>query len=158
MKRLLVFSLFSVISIALSAQGFEFRVRGGANFQRSENSGSEFSLYPHMGAMAGLRISTIGIYSELLYSSHEEANGLGAIAYIVPSVLARYYTSRMIYIELGIPYYILAEDVDPGFSSNPDKEAGFYGGMGVTIKRFEAGLRSAMSPFKVVHITASIKF
>ena len=161
MKKILLslFILFTGIPL-LQAQGLEFRLRGGANLQRTIGSDaeSEFSLYSHAGAMAGLRISTIGIYAEVLYSAHEEANGGGAINYVVPSALARFYTYKFLYAEAGLSYYLLAEDVPDGFNSNPDKEAGFYAGLGATTRRLELGMRASMKPFKTVQLTASFRF
>ena len=158
MKRIPVIIALLIIAVSSSAQDLEFRIRGGVNFQRAIGSDEEFSLYSHIGAMAGIRISTIGFYGEMLYSTHEEANGEGGINYIEPSAIFRYYTFKYMYAEAGLTYYILAEDVPDGFNSNPDKDPGFFMGLGVSFRRIEVGMRTSTSPFKVVQATASFRF
>jgi hypothetical protein len=158
MKRVYILLALLLITAASFAQGLEFRLRGGVNFQRSVGSDKDFSLYSQVGAMAGIRISTLGLYGEMLYSAHEEANGLGAINYIEPAAIVRYYTYKYLYAEMGLAYYVLTEDVPNGINPNPDKDPGFFFGLGATTRRIEIGLRTSMSPFKVVQGTASFRF
>ncbi|MEE4115579.1 MAG: hypothetical protein V2I37_05395 [Marinilabiliaceae bacterium] len=158
MKKYLIVFVLLIAGLAVSAQGLEFRLRGGANFQRSSMAGQEFSFLPHFGASAGIRISTIGIYGELLYSQHEEANGLSNLAYLIPSAHVRLYTYRFMYAELGLLYLMLTDDIEDGLLDNPDKEAGYYVGLGASFKKFEVGLRTISKPSLAIQITASYRF
>ena len=158
MKKYLIVIALLIAGFTVSAQGLEFRLRGGANFQRSKMADQEFTFLPHIGASAGIRLSTIGIYGELLYSQHEEANGLTNLNYLIPSVHFRLYTFRFLYAEAGLMYLMLADDVEDGLLDNPDKEAGYYVGFGASFRKIELGLRTLTKPSTVIQITASYRF
>ncbi len=158
MKRTILFIALIAIGISAAAQGLEFRLKGGANFQKSNLADKEFSFLPQFGISAGLRISTIGIYGEIDFSTHEDVNGSGGIPYIIPSVQVRWYTYRFIYVEAGLAYLLLAEDIEPGLQENIDKEVGYYVGFGATYKRFEIGFRTASKPVTNIQLLAAIRF
>ena len=115
------------------------------------------SVFPHFGLSAGIRLSTFGIYGELLYSVHEDINGSGEVDYVIPSVHFRFYTYRYIYAEAGISYLLLSKDPG-GVIENVDKKAGYYVGLGATFRKFEVGLRTASLPVTNIQITASYRF
>ena len=144
MKKYFLFIIILAIGSASMAQNLEFRLRGGANFQKSNLQDKEYSFLPHFGASAGVRLSTIGIYGELLLSTHEDIGGIETIDYIIPSLHARLYTFRFAYAELGFTYLILSGEVDD--ISNVDKEAGYFIGLGASFKKFELGFRTASLP------------
>ena len=158
MKRTVFLLAIILISLSASSQMIEFRLRGGVNFQRSSSAESEFSFLPHFGAMAGVRLSTIGIYGEFLYSTHDNQNWLDPGAYYVPSLLIRYYIYSSVYTEVGLSYYLLAEDpVGIPMFEYDDKELGYFAGVGINFKRFEFGLR-ATNPVVSIQATASFRF
>lgn len=158
MKRTILFIAIIAIGVSAAAQGLEFRLKGGANFQKSNLADKEFSFLPQFGMSAGLRISTIGIYAEVDYSMHEDVNGSGGIPYIIPSAQVRWYTYRFIYAEAGLAYLLLAEDIEPGLRENIDKEMGYYVGFGATSQRLEIGLRMASKPVSNIQILAALRF
>lgn len=158
MKKYLVLFVLLTIGLSAGAQALEFRLKGGANFQNSKLADKEYSFLPHFGISAGIRLSTIGFYGELAYSTHEDINGSQTIPYIIPSIQVRFYTYRFIYVEGGLGYLIMAEDIEPGAIENVNKEAGFYAGVGATFKRFEIGLRAATKPAANIQILAAIRF
>jgi len=158
MKRTVFLLAITLISLSASSQMIEFRLRGGVNFQRSSSTGSEFSFLPHFGASAGVRLSTIGIYGEFLYSTHDKQNWLDPGEYYVPSLIFRYYIFSSVYAEIGLSYYKLAGDpAGIAMFEYDDKEWGYFAGLGVNFKRFEIGLRTT-SPVTSIQATASIRF
>lgn len=158
MKRTIIFIALIAIGISAAAQGLEFRLKGGANFQKSNLADKEFSFLPQFGMSAGIRLSTFGIYAEIDYSTHEDINGSGGIPYIIPSAQVRWYTYRFIYAEAGLAYLLLAEDDEPGLKENIDKEVGYYVGFGATYKRFEIGFRMASRPTSNIQLLAALRF
>lgn len=158
MKKYLLVITLLIIGVTAGAQGMEFRLRAGANFQNSKLDGKEYSFLPHFGASAGIRLSTIGIYGEVLYSQHEDINGSQAINYIIPSLQIRLYTFRYMYAELGLCYMVLADEIEGGLIDNVDKEAGYYVGFGASFKKIEVGLRTANLPVTNIQLTASYRF
>lgn len=127
--------------------------------QQTQSDDAKFSLTSHIGAMAGVRISTLGIYGEVLFSTHDSNNWSENADYLVPSLLVRFYGFRKIYVEGGIPYFILMSDqIDGSFIDFPDKEVGFYAGLGLSLSRIEIGLRSSMNPISTVQLTGSFRF
>lgn len=127
--------------------------------QQTQSADGKFSFTSHIGAMAGVRISTFGIYGEVLYSTHDSNNWSEDADYLVPSLLVRFYGFRKMYVEGGIPYFILMSDqIDGSTIDFPDKEIGFYAGLGVSFSRIEIGLRSTMNPVSTVQLTGSFRF
>ncbi len=157
MKKLFIVLLLSAAFIGAKAQGLEVRARGGVNIQKSNLAGKDVSVFPHLGVSAGLRISSLGIYGEMLYSVHENINGSGEADYVIPSASLRYYTPRVVYFEAGISYLMLTKDPG-GAIQNVDKEAGIFGGLGLTLRKLELGLRVANKPATNLQITASYRF
>ena len=158
MKKYSLLVALIAIGISAGAQGLEFRLKGGANFQNSKLADKDYSFLPQFGMSAGIRISTIGFYVEVDYSTHEDINGSQAIPYIIQSLQFRFYTYRFVYAEAGLSYILLAEDIEPGLMENVDKEAGYYLGLGATFKRFEIGLRTATKPATNIQLLAAIRF
>lgn len=158
MKRTVFLIAITLISLSASSQMIEFRLRGGVNFQRGSSADSEFSFLPHFGASAGVRLSSIGIYGEFLYSTHDNQNWLEPGDYFVPSAIIRYYIFSSVYTEVGLSYYKLAEDpVGIAMFEFDDKKVGYFAGLGINFKRFEFGLRTT-SPVASIQATASIRF
>ncbi|MEA1886683.1 MAG: hypothetical protein U9N72_05700 [Bacteroidota bacterium] len=110
MKKLIILLAISSISLSAMSQQLEFDLRGGINFQGSHSPDKNTSLLPHIGLMAGLKISTMGIYGEVLFSIHDDNDWAERANYFVASTLLRYYGFQPIYIEGGLSYYILAEE------------------------------------------------
>jgi len=158
MKRTTVVIVILLATITATAQDFEFRLRGGVNFQRTQSPDSEFSFLPHIGAMAGVRISTFGVYGEVLYSVHDNQNWVSEAAYIVPAVLVRFYGFRNVYAEGGLSYNMLAdEQADGAMVEFPDGEIGYFAGLGYMFKKLEIGLRST-NPLTSIQINALYRF
>lgn len=158
MKKIIVLLAVTLISLSSMSQKLEFRLRGGVNFQRSSSTENDFSFLPHAGAMAGVRITTFGIYGELLYSMHDDQYWPEEAAYLVPSALVRFYGFRYLYSEAGLSYYILAEDKDDGIAAEyPDQKLGYFAGIGLFLNKFEIGLR-ATAPVNSIQATASYRF
>jgi len=63
-------------------------------------------------------------------------------------------------VEAGIPYYklISAQIVDGSFPIFPENRAGFYAGPGMSLRRFELGLRTKSNPISSIQATAGIRF
>lgn len=157
MKKIILLLSLSVAVLSAGAQNLEIRARGGVNIQNSKLDNKDVSVFPHFGLSAGIRLSTFGIYGELLYSVHEDINGSGEVDYVIPSVHFRFYTYRYIYAEAGISYLLLSKDPG-GVIENVDKKAGYYVGLGATFRKFEVGLRTASLPVTNIQITASYRF
>lgn len=157
MKKIFIVLFLSATFIGANAQGLEVRARGGVNIQNSNISDKNVSVLPHFGVSAGLRISSIGIYGEMLYSVHENINGSGEADYLIPSASIRFYTHRFVYAEAGIAYLMLTKDPG-GVIQNVDKKAGYFVGLGLTLRRFELGVRAANQPVTNVQLTASYRF
>jgi hypothetical protein len=158
MKKIIVILAVTLISLSSMSQKLEFRLRGGVNFQRSSSTENEYSFLPHVGAMAGVRISIFGIYGELLYSKHDDQYWSEAAAYLVPSALFRFYGFRYFYSEAGLSYYILAEDKGLAFAAEySDQTIGYFAGLGLYLNRLELGLR-ATAPVNSIQATASYLF
>lgn len=158
MKKTLILFAFTFISLSVMSQNIEFGLSGGVNFQRSSSAESDFSFLSHFGVMAGVRISYVGIYGEVLYSTHDDENWLETGSYLVPSVFLRFYRLRNLYVEAGLSYYVLAEDqVGMSMYEFPDKQLGYFAGMGLNIRNFEVGLRTT-GPVMSIQATASIRF
>lgn len=158
MKKTLILLAVTLISLPAVSQNLEFGLRGGVNFQRSSSAESDFSFLPHVGAMGGVRISYVGIYGEVLYSTHDAESWLETGSYIVPSVMLRFYRLRNLYVEAGLSYYLLAEDqIGMSMYEFPDKQLGYFAGMGLNIRNFEVGIRST-GPVMSIQATASIRF
>ena len=159
MKKQLIIIFLVFTSLSAWAQKPEYRIRGGINMQQTQSPDSKFSFTSHIGAMAGVRISTFGIYGEALFSTHDGNNWTESADYFVPSLLVRFYGFRKMYVEGGIPYYILASDqIDGSLIDFPDKEAGFYAGFGLSLKKVEIGARSSMNPIQSIQFTGSFRF
>lgn len=160
MKKLILTTIvLALISAGASAQTYlEFKIRGGINTQKAVDSDTNFSVYPHLGAMGGFRLSAIGIYGEVLWSGHEDNNGDGMAGYLAPAAVGRYYTRGSFYFEAGLPYYLLLSKEEPGLRTNPDKKAGFFAGAGVSTRRLELGLRALVAPVESLQLTASFRF
>jgi hypothetical protein len=158
MKKLLTVLILSAAFISAGAQNaLEVRARGGVNIQNSKIADKDVSVFPHFGLSAGIRISTFGIYGEMLYSVHEDINGGGEADYLIPSVSFRLYTYRFVYAEAGLSYLMLTKDPG-GMIENVDKEAGYFVGLGLTLRKFELGFRTASQPVTNIQITASYRF
>lgn len=158
MQKIIIILAITLMGLNAMSQKLEFRLRGGVNFQRSSSPGNEYSFLPHVGATAGVRISTFGIYGEVLYSIHDDQYWPEEAAYLVPSVLVRIYGFRYFYSEAGLSYYSLAEDEDPGLAEEyPDQAMGYFAGLGFYIRKFEIGLR-ATAPVNSIQATASYRF
>ena len=158
MKKTVLIIALALFGLSASSQGLELRLRGGVNFQRSSSAESEFSFLPHFGLMAGVRISTIGIYGEFLYSIHDDQNWLEAGSYLVPSALIRFYGFKNVYVEAGLSYYILAEEnIGISMFEFDDKVIGYCGGLGFNLKKLDIGLR-ATAPVTSIQATASFRF
>lgn len=158
MKRYIIIMALLIGGISVSAQSLEFRLRGGANFQKSNMDDKEFSFLPHIGASAGIRISTIGVYGEFLYSIHEDINGIAEINYLIPSLQVRLYAFRYMYAELGFGYLVLNKDVEGGLLDNPNKEGTYYIGFGASLRKIEFGIRTMGQPSTTIQLTASYRF
>ncbi|MFO7852414.1 MAG: hypothetical protein ACQERS_04015 [Bacteroidota bacterium] len=158
MKKLIILLAITLISITASSQALEFNLRGGVNFQGSHSPDKKASILPHMGLMTGMQISNIGIYAEVLFSIHDDPEWAERASYFVPSVLARYFVIKNIYVEGGITYYILAEEQIEGSAVDfPDKKVGFMAGGGLSAGPFDLGLRGNL-PVKSIQATASYRF
>ena len=158
MKRMLLLSAFILIALGSMSQGLEFRIKGGINFQKSQSPDSEYSFLPHAGAMLGMRISTIGIYGEFLYSIHDNQNWPDQAAYLVPSALVRFYGFRMIFLEAGLSYWILAdEQITGALIELPEKEFGYFVGLGFNLRKFEVGIRTT-APISSIQLTGTYRF
>ena len=158
-KLILTIMVLALISAGATSQTYsEFKIRGGINTQKAVDSDTNFSVYPHLGVLAGLRLSAIGIYGEILWSGHEDANGDGMTSYLTPAAVARYYTRGSFYFEAGLPYYLLLSNDEPGLRTNPDKRAGFFAGAGVSTRRLELGIRALVAPVESLQLTASFRF
>lgn len=160
MKKLILTTLvLALISAGASAQAYsEFKMRGGINTQKAVDSDTNFSIYPHLGGMAGLRLYSFGVYAEILWSGHEDANGNGMAGYLAPAAVGRYYTRGSFFFEAGVPYYLLLSKQEPGMEVNPDKKAGFFAGAGVSTRRLELGMRALVAPVSSLQLTASFRF
>jgi len=158
MKKLLFLAIVSTLTLTAGAQGLEVRLKGGINIQNSNLSGKEISTLPHFGVSAGVRISTFGIYGELMYSTHEDINGSTTLDYVIPSLQVRFYTYRFMYVEAGVSYAMMSEEFSGGFLENVDKEAGYYVGLGASFRKFELGVRTASLPVTNIQISAAYRF
>jgi len=140
------------------SQKFEFDLRAGVNMQKSSSPDNKVSYLPHMGAMVGLRFSTIGFYTEILLSIHDDKDWAEKGTYLVPSLLARYYGFKYLYLEAGTSYYLLAEkQVNGANVPFPDKKIGFLAGAGFYAGRFDIGLRITL-PVSSIQATATYIF
>ena len=158
MKKAFILLVFALISITAISQNLEFRLRGGVNFQRASTAEGDFSFLPHVGAMAGVRITSMGIYGEFLYSEHDDDSWPEPGTYFVPSLLFRYYIYRYIYSEVGLSYYLLGgEQAENSVYEYPDNKLGYFAGVGFSFKNFELGLR-ATNPVISIQATASFRF
>jgi len=157
MKKIIITIGILFISLPLLSQGLEFRLRGGVNMQSASATDNNVSFTLHAGAKAGLRISDLGFYGELLYSKHDNKSWPSAASYLVPAVIFRYYGFRFVYVEAGMPYYLLfGEQPDPSVMEIPDKNIGVYAGVGLVLGKLEIGLR-ANAPAVSLQATASYR-
>ena len=125
--------------------------------QSASAADNNVSFTLHAGAMAGLRISDLGLYGELLYSKHDNESWPSAASYLVPAVILRYNGFRFVYVEAGMPYYLLfGEQPDPSVKEIPDKSIGVYAGAGFTLGKLEIGLR-ANAPAVSLQATVSYR-
>ena len=142
MKKLIIALTIALLALPAMSQKFEFDLRAGINMQKSSSPDNTMSFLPHFGGMTGLRFSKIGLYTEILFSIHDDEDWAEKGTYLVPSLLARYYGFRYLYVEAGTSYYLLAEkQVDGAPVPFPDKKIGLFGGAGFYAGRFDLGVR-----------------
>ena len=158
MKRLLIILTISLLTLPSMSQVLEFNLRGGINMDRSSVEGKDLSFLPHLGAMAGARFSSIGIYAEMLLTIHDGEGWAERGTYLVPSLVVRYYNPRIFYLEAGPSYYLLTEKQVPGADVLfPDKKIGFLAGAGFYAGRFDIGVRGVL-PVKSLQLTITYIF
>ena len=161
MKKLLLTNLLSItIVFAVAGQSFDWNIRGGFNLMNSKSSGSDLAVLYHGGIQAGVRITNIGLYGEVIYSLHADQYGGEPIPYLIPAVVAKAYTLRFVFVEFGGAYLSKQGDsgVDPDIK-NPDEKLFVLAGLGVHVSKIEVSLRAlSKQSYGVIQLTAALKF
>ena len=159
MRTAAIIILLALTTMVAEAQKPEIRLRGGLNMFNSKSPDKEIAFLPHFGAQAGIRISTIGIYGELQYTMLEDVNTYESLGYLLPSIVGRWYGTRLFYVELGPSLLIPAGKVETtGLLSNPDNTFTFFVGGGFYTGKFEFGLRAYQTPKPTMQMSLGLKF
>jgi hypothetical protein len=164
MKRVFIILFFAIAFLTgkLSAQSFDWNLRGGINMMQLKPEGKGLAVLYHAGAQAGIRITSFGFYGEALYSVHEDQNGGDPIPYFVPSLVVKVFLSKLFFVELGGSYMSKIEETeDPTliYDMNPDDKLYMLGGLGAKFSKFQLSLRSTLKQeYGLIQLTAAIRF
>lgn len=156
----IVLMLLCAMSARSFGQSFDWNLRGGLNLMASKNPDKDISLLWHVGGEAGIRITSFGIYGELLYSMNENQDGGDPVAYFVPSIIGKGYWRRSFFVEFGASFPFIADDSEVIENTlNPDGKVFLAAGLGVKVSKLEISMRSTASQsYGVIQLTASVSF
>jgi hypothetical protein len=159
-KRVSITLLTLLFTVASFSQSFDWNLRGGLNLMNSKSADKNLALSYHIGAQAGIRITSFGFYGEAAYSLLEDQYGGEPIAYFTPAILLKVQLKRMIFSEIGGMFLSRIDDSDGGTDSlNPDNSVMPFAGLGFNVSRAEISLRSVVKQsYAIIQFTAAVKF
>jgi len=126
----------------------------------SQTSGKDVSFWYHYGAQLGVRVTSYGFYGEALYSIHENQDGGDALAYFIPSIIAKGFWRKYIFVEFGGSFLTLIDDSDLiDDTYNPNNIFLLSAGLGLQFSDIQISLRStAKQSYGLIQGTIAVKF